>query len=112
MPDEPWMVERVRESLPNAEVTVTDLTGNGDHFHLLVIDSSFEGLRTLQRQRIILSVFKEFIPRVVHALDLKALTPEELETTDVNIFHPHAGGQGVHFKSIQRMRRNENHGMD
>jgi len=107
MPDAEWMDARVREVLPDAEVTVTDLTGSGDHFHLLVIDRSFEGMRPLQRQRCILTAFKAFIPNVVHALDLKALTPKEAETADVTIFQPHGGGQGVHFKAITKRQRDE-----
>ena len=107
MPDAEWMDAKVREALPNAEVTVTDLTGAGDHFHLLVIDISFEGMRILQRQRAILAPFRPFIPNLVHALDLKALTPKEAETADVTIFHPHGGGQGVHFKAIAKRQRNE-----
>ena len=107
MPDAEWMDAKVREALPDAEVTVTDLTGAGDHFHLLVIHASFEGMRPLQRQKTILAPFRPFIPNQVHALDLKALTPNEAETTDVTIFHPHGGGQGVHFKAITKRQQNE-----
>ncbi len=107
MPDAKWMDSKVREVLPLSEITVTDLTGGGDHFHLLVIDSSFEGMRTLHRQRVILSAFKGSIPNIVHALDIKALTPLESKTTEVDIFHPHGAGKGVHFKSIKKNEGNE-----
>lgn len=73
-----FIVETVRSILPEAEVHPTDLTGGGDHWHVVVVDPSFEGERTFKRQRRVMEPFKPFIrDDSVHALDLVTLTPEE-----------------------------------
>lgn len=107
MPTPEWIEEEVRHILPDADVTATDLTGGGDHFHLRVVDTSFEGMTRLTRQRVILARFKEHIPHTVHALDIQALAPSQAEAVGANVFHPHGGGQGVHVKSIQRRMERE-----
>lgn len=78
MVDASFIVDRVHEVLPEARVYPTDLTGGGDHWHAVVVDPSFEGLRSFKRQRVVLEPFKPHIKTdVVHALDLVCLTPEE-----------------------------------
>ena len=49
-------VERLKnllgESFPHAaEVDVTDRTGTGDHFHVLVVDSGFTDLTLLEQHK-------------------------------------------------------------
>ena len=80
MVTEQWVVEEVLKVVPGAMVEVNDLHGSGDHFHVRVISESYEGIRPLQRQRPILSHFKQFIAQnTVHALDLKCMTPAQAE---------------------------------
>ncbi len=97
-----WVEEEVRVVYPDASIEVTDLNGTGDHFHVRVVDPSFEGVRPLQRQRPILNRFKPHIAsNLVHALDLKCLTPEQAELAGDSVFHPHAGEMevfGVHIR--------------
>ena len=102
MPTPQWVEEEIRSILPNCIVQVTDLTGTEDHFHVKVVDASFEGMRPLQRQKIILNHFKPHIPHSVHAIDIRAMTPAQAENIGDTIFNPHSGGQGVHLKSIQK----------
>lgn len=102
MPTSTWVEEEVRKVLPNCQVEVTDLTGTQDHFHVRVIDSSFDGMRPLQRQKIILNHFKPHIPHSIHAIDIRAMTPEQASNTGDTVFHPHASGTGVHMKRIQK----------
>ena len=102
MPSCEWMENEVLSFLPNASVVATDLTGGGDHFHLRVVDSTFEDIRTLARQRVILSHFKQYIPHTVHALDIQALAPSQAQSTEASVFHPHGEGKGIHIKSIER----------
>lgn len=47
-------IERlVREAIPDAEVTIRDLAGDGDHYAARVVSASFEGLpRVRQHQRV------------------------------------------------------------
>ena len=105
MPTLEWMETEIRKVLPNCVVKITDLTGGGDHFHLRVIDDEFENKRPLARQKIILNHLKQFIPSKVHALDIQALTPKQAGNISENVFHPHGGGQGIHSRSIERMKK-------
>lgn len=75
-----FIVDRVHEVLPEARVYPTDLTGGGDHWHAVVVDPAFEGMRSFKRQRLVIEPFKPHIQTdVVHALDLVCLTPREYE---------------------------------
>ena len=102
MPTVQWMTEEVQKVLPDASIEVVDLTGSRDHFHVRVVCSSFEGMRPLQRQKIILNHFKPYIPHEVHAIDIRCMTPEQAENTGDTVFHPHGGGTGVHIKSLRK----------
>ncbi|MBD35859.1 MAG: hypothetical protein CL512_03745 [Actinobacteria bacterium] len=103
MVTEAWMSEEIRKVVPDATVEATDLHGSGDHFHVRVISSSYEGMRPLQRQRPILNHFKPFIAQnIVHALDLKCMTPEQAEKSGETAFDPHAEKKteffGIHIR--------------
>ncbi|HJL97118.1 MAG TPA: BolA family protein [Candidatus Poseidoniaceae archaeon] len=97
-----WVEGEVRKAVPDAVVEVIDLHRSGDHFHVRVISDSFDGMRPLQRQKIILAVMKQHIPHPVHALDLKCMTPAQAETAGDTAFDPHGGGQGVHIRRIEK----------
>ena len=107
MVTEAWMSEEIRKVVPDATVEATDLHGSGDHFHVRVISSSYEGMRPLQRQRPILNHFKPFIAQnIVHALDLKCMTPEQAEKSGETAFDPHAEEKteffGIHIRRPEK----------
>lgn len=78
MVDKAFITRLVHEVLPEAEVEAIDFTGGGDHWHVVVVDPSFEGMRSFRRQRLVMEPFKPHIrTEEVHALDLVCLTPEE-----------------------------------
>lgn len=96
-----WIKQAMEAIVPGAQVHPTDLTGGGDHWHVVVVSQSFEGQRSFQRQRPILAAFTPHIQSgAVHALDLKCLTPTELEEkhggTLPSPFVPHQAGEGMH----------------
>ena len=64
-------IERlIRNAIPDAEVTITDLAGDGDHYSARVVSASFAGMpRVKQHQR----VYAALGPRMgaeLHALQL------------------------------------------
>jgi acid stress-induced BolA-like protein IbaG/YrbA len=98
-----WVEDEVRAVVPDAAVECIDLNNTGDHFHVRVIAASFEGMRPLQRQKLILDHFKPHIAsNVVHALDLRCMTPAQAEQAGDTVFHPHAGGTGLHVRRRTR----------
>ena len=100
-----WVESEVQKAIPEAHVEVIDLHGAGDHFHVRVITEIFEGMRPLQRQRMVLAVMKQHIPHPIHALDLKCMTPTQAETAGDTAFDPHGGGRGIHVNRIRRQKR-------
>ena len=68
---------RVAGSLPDAEIAIRDMVGDGDHLELIVVSPSFEGKTTLERHRIVYAPLKDLLGGALHALALKTLTPNE-----------------------------------
>jgi len=69
-------IERlIRDAIPDAQVTITDLAGDGDHYSARVVSASFAGLsRVHQHQR----VYAALGPRMgneLHALQLTTAAP-------------------------------------
>lgn len=68
---------RIQTLHPHAKIEVA---GENCSFELFVIDDSFDGVGTLQRQRPILALFtNELASGKLHALTVKARTPAEQE---------------------------------
>ncbi|BCL75519.1 BolA family transcriptional regulator [Jeongeupia sp. HS-3] len=50
----------------------------GGHFDVLIVADAFAGLNSLARHRKVYALLGELMPHRIHALSLKALTPDEL----------------------------------
>ena len=48
----------LRESFPEAKITITDLAGDGNHYSAEVVDASFAGLNRVQQQRKVYAALK------------------------------------------------------
>ena len=51
--------------------------GGGGHFTLLIVSAQFSGLTRLARHRAVLDRVGDLIPHPVHALAIRAYTPDE-----------------------------------
>jgi len=68
----------IHQSMADAEVTMTDLTGTQDHLNVRVISDMFKGKNLLDRHRMIYQALDEPMKDGrIHALELKAQTPDE-----------------------------------
>ena len=69
----------LRESFPQAKITITDLAGDGNHYAAEVIDASFKGLNRVQQQRAVYAALKGKMDGnhgELHALALTTKAPE------------------------------------
>ena len=69
----------IRESFPQAHITITDLAGDGNHWAAEVIDASFKGLNRVQQQRAVYASLKGKMDGAhgeLHALALTTKAPE------------------------------------
>lgn len=68
---------RIRESLPDARVQLTDLTGTLDHWEARIVSAAFEGKTPIERHRLVFDALAEEMKGPIHALTLKTLTPAQ-----------------------------------
>ena len=69
----------IRESFPDAQITITDLAGDGHHWAAEVIDESFRGKNRVQQQRAVYASLKGRMDGAngeLHALALATKAPE------------------------------------
>lgn len=69
----------IRESFPDARVTITDLRGDGNHYAAEVVDASFAGMNRVAQQRAVYAALKGRMDGpngVLHALALTTKAPE------------------------------------
>ncbi len=80
MPMQAQEIERLlRESFPQAKITITDLAGDGNHYAAEVVDESFRGLNRVQQQRAVYAALKDKMAGShgeLHALALTTRVPE------------------------------------
>lgn len=52
--------------------------GGGGHYFLTIVSRKFSGKSTLVRHRLVYIALKEMMHKDIHALSIKAYTPEEI----------------------------------
>ena len=72
--DSTTIAQMIRNGLPGAEVTVSG--DDGVHFEAVVRCSSFTGIRTLARHRMVYATLGELMGNEIHALGLRTELPE------------------------------------
>jgi stress-induced morphogen len=71
--------DRIRAALPDAQVTVSDTTGGGDHFAATVVSTAFLGKGPVDRHRMVYAALGDAMRGPIHALALTTETPEEYQ---------------------------------
>ena len=71
------IIARIRETLPDAEVQLRDLTGTEDHWHATVISKAFTGKSLIARHRLVMGALAAEMKGPIHALTLDVKTPDE-----------------------------------
>ena len=64
----------IKESIPDALVTIEDLKGDGDHYSAIVISKSFQGKSKIMQHKMIYDSLKGKMGNELHALMLKTRT--------------------------------------
>ena len=68
---------KIRASIPDAEVTLEDLTGTADHWKATIVSEAFAGKPPLARQRLVMAALAEELKGPIHALTMETWTPDE-----------------------------------
>jgi len=70
-------IERfIKEALPDAEITIRDLAGDGDHYAATVISSAFKGKNRVQQHQMVYAALRGRMGGDLHALALQTAAPE------------------------------------
>ena len=82
--------ERLRRALEPQALQINDDSAahvghagareGGGHFTVLIVSRHFTGKALLQRHRLVYAALQDLMPAEIHALSIKALTPEEFQS--------------------------------
>jgi len=66
----------IKEGIPDADVRIEDLRGDGDHYEAYVVSPSFIGLNRVQQHQCVYKSLQGRMGNELHALALHTSTPE------------------------------------
>ena len=76
MPMDSGEIERmIKEAIPDAEVNIRDLAGDGDHYAAEVVSESFRGKSRVQQHQMVYEALQGNMGGVLHALALQTSVP-------------------------------------
>jgi stress-induced morphogen len=70
------IVHLIKQGIPDAEVEITDLAGDDNHFAATVISSHFAGKSKLQQHQLVYKALGGVMGDALHALQLKTSAPK------------------------------------
>jgi len=77
MPMDPGEIERlIKDSMPDAVVSIQDLAGDGDHYAAHVVSSAFEGKSRVQQHQMVYQALQGRMGGELHALALQTAVPD------------------------------------
>ncbi len=78
MPMEATEIERmILDAMPDAQVTIEDLRGDGDHYAALVVSPAFIGKSRVQQHQMVYKALQGKMGGDLHALALQTSVPED-----------------------------------
>ena len=66
----------IKQALPDAEVVIKDLAGDGNHYAAEVVSASFAGKTRVQQHKLVYDALKGNMGGVLHALALQTSAPK------------------------------------
>ena len=66
----------IREGIPDAEVEITDLAGDGDHYAAKVTSATFAGKPRVRQHQAVYAALGGRMGGVLHALQLTTVVPK------------------------------------
>ena len=63
----------LQNGIPQSEVTVSDLTGTGDHFQVIVLSPAFKGKSMIEQHQMVHAAL-DTLKNEIHALAIKTRT--------------------------------------
>jgi stress-induced morphogen len=67
----------IRTGLPDAQVTIEDLRGDGDHYAAHVVSAAFRGKSRVQQHQMVYQALHGRMGHELHALALQTSSPQD-----------------------------------
>lgn len=68
---------RLRAAFPDAEITITDLAGDGDHYKARIVSGQFTGLPRVRQHQLVNRALADVLGGALHALALETTPPTD-----------------------------------
>lgn len=65
------IVERIKKSMPSAQVRAADMTGGGDHWQVRIAAEEFRGKSLVEQHQMVYQALGEWMHKEIHALALE-----------------------------------------
>ncbi|GAL96832.1 BolA-like protein [Acetobacter tropicalis NRIC 0312] len=65
----------IRQALPDAQIKIDDLAGDGDHYACSVISEAFKGLSRVKQHQLVYQALQGHMGGKLHALALQTSAP-------------------------------------
>ncbi|WP_376089876.1 BolA/IbaG family iron-sulfur metabolism protein [Roseomonas sp. CCTCC AB2023176] len=66
----------IRAAIPDAQVTIEDLAGDGDHYAAKVVSATFRGIPRVRQHQIVYAALQGRMGGALHALALQTSAPD------------------------------------
>ena len=66
----------IRQALPDAEVEIRDLAGDGDHYSATIVSAAFRGKTRVQQHQMVYQALQGRMGGELHALALQTSAPK------------------------------------
>ncbi|MEE8307225.1 MAG: BolA family transcriptional regulator [Gammaproteobacteria bacterium] len=74
--DENEITQLIKKKLPDADVSIRDLAGDGDHYAATVVSEAFRGKTRVQQHQLVYEALEGKMGGALHALALQTSAPE------------------------------------
>lgn len=66
----------IKQGIPDAQVTIEDLRGDGDHYAAYVVSAAFKGMSRVQQHQMVYKALQGRMGNELHALALQTSVAE------------------------------------
>ena len=74
--DQDDIVRLIKKKLPDAEVSIRDLAGDGDHYAATIVSEAFRGKSRVQQHQLVYEALEGKMGGTLHALALQTSAPD------------------------------------
>lgn len=68
---------RLRAAFPDAEISIDDLAGDGDHYRARIVSAAFKGLPRVRQHQLVYAALGGRVGAELHALALETSAPPQ-----------------------------------